>query len=105
MAEFTVEITGDHRDHLAQELKDSLTAHHGQVQIYAETDRVEPLTAVATVVSVVLAGVQAADIIYKWWQQSRERANKVTIRTASGRVIEISNVDPEQLEQLLEEED
>jgi hypothetical protein len=49
--------------------------------------------------------VQAADIIYKWWQQSRERANKVTIRTASGRVIEISNVDPEQLEQLLEEED
>jgi hypothetical protein len=105
MAEFTVEITGDHRDHLAQELKDRLTTHQGQVQIYAEPDRMEPLTAVATVVSVVLSAVQAADVISKWWQQSRERAHKVTIRTASDRVIELSNVDPEQLEQLLEEED
>jgi hypothetical protein len=104
MAEFTVEITGQHRDHLAQELKESLTAHHGHVQIDAETER-DPLTAAATVVSVVLAGVQAADIISKWWQKRRESAHNVTIRTASGRVIELSNVDQQHLAQLLEDDE
>ena len=84
MAEFTVEIAGEHRDQLAQELKDRSPTHHGHVQVYAETERADPLTVVATVVSVVLAGVQAADIISKWWQRRDRRADKVTIRTASG---------------------
>ena len=39
MAAFTVEITGAYRDQLARELQDSLTAHHGHVQIDAETER------------------------------------------------------------------
>jgi Effector Associated Constant Component 1 len=105
MAAFTVEITGEHRDQLAQELKDSLMTHHGHVQISAETERADPLTAVATVVSVVLAGVQAADIISKWWQKRRDSTHNVTLRTASGRVIELSNVDQQQMEQILEEDE
>src|SRR5262245_11455572 len=103
MAAFTVEITGEHRDQLARELKDSFTAYHGHVQIYAETER-DPLTAIATIVSVVLSGVQAADIISKWWHKRRESAHNVIIRTASGRVIELSNVDQKHLEQILEED-
>ncbi len=104
MAAFTVEITGELKDQLARELSDSLTAHHGHVQIYAEPER-DPLTAVATIVSVVLSGVQAADIISKWWHKRRESAHNVTIRTASGRAIELSNVDHKHLEQILEEEE
>jgi|RhiMetdeSRZDD1v2_1073273.scaffolds.fasta_scaffold77559_3 membrane-associated two-gene conflict system component 1 (EACC1) len=104
MAAFTVEITGEYSDQLARELQDSLTTHHGHVQIDAETER-DPLTAVATIVSVVLAGVQAADIISKWWHKRRDSAHSVTIRTASGRVIELANVDHKHLEQILEEDE
>ncbi len=56
-------------------------------------------------VSAVLAGVQAADIIWKWWQNRQKSGANVTIRTASGRVIELSNVDQNHIELVLEEED
>jgi len=39
MAEFTVEITGEHGDHLAQELQECLTANQGKAQVFAETER------------------------------------------------------------------
>jgi hypothetical protein len=102
MAEFTVEIIGDNRDQLAYELKDCLTAQQGQVQIFTETERA--IDAI-TVVTVVLTALQAADIVWKWWQNSRKKASKVTIRTASGRVIELSNVDQKQIERILEEDE
>ena len=104
MADFTVEITGAQRDQWAQELKDRLTEQQGQAQVFAETER-DSLTVAATVVSVVLAGLKAADIIWKWWQSGRQRAGQVTIRTASGRVIELSHVDQQQLERILEEDE
>ncbi len=102
VAAFTVEITGADRDQLARELSEHLTAHQGQVQIYAETERVAIAT---TVVSAVLAGIQAADIIWKWWQNRQKSGANVTIRTASGRVIVLANVDQHHIELVLEEED
>ncbi len=106
MAAFTVEITGADRDQLARELSEHLTAQQGQAQIYAETERVaDPLVIATTVVSAVLAGVQAADIIWKWWQNRQKSGANVTIRTASGRVIELANVDQHHIELVLEEED
>ncbi len=99
MAEFTVEIAGEDRDQLAQELQDSFTAHQGQVQVFAETERaVDPIA----IVSVVCAGVQAADLIWKWWQGKRERTSTVTIRTAAGHVIELSNVDQKHIAIMLD---
>ena len=65
----------------------------------------DPLVIATTVVSAVLAGVQAADIIWKWWQNRQKSGANVTIRTASGRVIELSNVDQNHIELVLEEED
>ena len=102
MAAFTVEITGADRDQLARELSEHLTAHQGQAQIYAETERAAIAT---TVVSAVLAGIQAADIIWKWWQNRQKSGANVTIRTASGRIIALANVDQHHIELVLEEED
>ena len=106
MAEFTVEITGADRDQLAQELSEHITAQQGQAQIYAETEKFgDPLTTATAVVSAVLAGIQAADIIWKWWQSRRKSGGDVTIRTASGQVIELSGVTSERLKIILQEDD
>lgn len=104
MAELAVKITGADQDPAARELRDQITAQQGQAQIYAETGK-DPLTTAATVVSIVLAGIQAADIIWKWWQNRQKSGANVTIRTASGRVIDLSKVDQKHIELVLEEED
>ena len=108
MAEFTIEITGETRDQFAQELEKALTGSQGQVQVFAETERIlDPVT----VVSVILTGLQAADIIWNWWQSRRRSVSevtggtKVTIRIAGGRVIELSGIDQKQLEIVLTEDE
>jgi hypothetical protein len=102
MAELIVEITGEARDQLAQELKDHLTAKQGKAQVFAETERGVDLV---TIVSVVLSSLQAADIIWQWWQSRRHSGSNVTIRTAGGRIIELSDVDQKQLESVLAEDE
>ena len=102
MAAFTVEITGEHGDHLAQELQECLTANQGKAQVFAETERGVDLV---TIVSVVLSSLQAADIIWKWWQSRRHSGSNVTIRTAGGRIIELSDIDQKQLEIVFAEDE
>ena len=102
MAALTVEITGEAQDQLAQELKQELTAQQGQVQVFAETERgVDPIT----IVSLVLSAIQAADIIWKWWQRRRNSGSRVTIRTAVGHSIELADIDRAQLEIALTEDE
>jgi hypothetical protein len=102
MAELTVEISGDARDELAQDLKQGLTAQQGQAQVFTETERgPDPIT----IVSVVLSAVQAADIIWKWWQRWRDRGSRVTIRTAGGHTIKLADIDQKQLEIILAEDE
>lgn len=102
MAAFTVEITGANRDEFAQELSDQIMAQQGQAQIYAETERaVDPIA----VISVVLAGVSAADILWKWWRKRQKSGANVTIRTASGHVVELSNVTQDRITIILEEDE
>jgi hypothetical protein len=102
MAEFTVEITGENRDQLAQDLKSQLTEQHGTVQVFTETERaLDPIA----ILSVVLSGVQAADILWKWWQSRRGSASTVTIRTAGGRTVQLSTIDQLQLEIILGEDE
>jgi hypothetical protein len=103
--QLTVEITGADQDPAAQELRDQITTQQGPIQIDAETERGDPLTTAATVVSIVLAGIQAADIIWKWWQNRQKSGANVTIRTTSRRVIDLSKVDQQHIELVLEEED
>ena len=104
MAELAVEITGTDHDPAARALRDQITAQQGQAEIYTETGK-DPLTTTAAVVSIVLAGVQAADIIWKWWQHRQKSGTSVTIRTASGRVIDLATADQKHIERVLEEED
>jgi len=102
MTELSVEIIGEARDQLAQELKERLIANQGKVQVFAETERaMDPVT----IVSVILTGLQAADIIWKWWQSRRNSGSKVTIRTAGGRTIELTDIDQKQLEIVLAEDE
>jgi hypothetical protein len=54
---------------------------------------------------VVLSGLQAADILWHWWQSRRQRGSTVTIRTAGGRTITLTDIDHEQLKLVLAEED
>ncbi len=58
-----------------------------------------------TVVSVALAAVQAAGVIWNWWQSRQASATQVTIRTAGGHVIELAGIDQNQLEILLGEDE
>jgi hypothetical protein len=107
MAEFTIEITGPTQDQMAQELSEQLSSSQGQVAVFTETERaLDPIT----IVSVVLTGLQAADIIWKWWQNRRrperpESEIKVIIRTAGGHVIDLSGIDQKQLEIVLTEDE
>ena len=98
MAEFTVEISGTTHEQIASELQESLTSSQGSAQIYSETERgIDPLT----IVSVLLTGVKAADIIWNWWEGRRRSGIKVTIRTANGQVIELSGIDQKQLLEII----
>ena len=67
----------------------------GIVQVHSETERgIDPIA----IVSVVLTDIQAAGVIWTWWESRRRTGGKVTIRTAAGRVIELSDIDLRQLE-------
>jgi hypothetical protein len=102
MADFTVEITGENREQLAQELWRQLTEQHGAVRVFAETEKaLDPIA----ILSVVLSGVQAADVLWKWWQSRRGSGSTVTIRTAGGRRVQLSNIDQPQLEIILGEDE
>jgi len=106
MAEFTIEITGEARDQIARELEASLVNASGEIQVYSETERdLDP----TVIVSTVIVGLKAADAIWNWWQGRRQRQEPsgmhVIIRTARGRVVEISHVDQKQLEAILSEVD
>ena len=109
MAEFTIEITGENRDQLALELSVPLSSSQGNVQVstkYSEEDQ-DPLSTVTTVsvvTSTVQSGRQAAENIWNWWLSRRQSENKVTIRTAEGRVIDLSGIDQKQLEIALTED-
>ena len=95
MADYTIEITGGNQDQLAEELGDLLTAEQGEVRVYSETERtLDPIA----VVSVALAGIQTAGVVWAWWESRRRGGTKVTVRTAEGRVIELSGIDGKQLE-------
>ena len=108
MAEFTIEITGENRDQLALELSVPLSSSQGNMQVstkYSEEDQ-DPLSTVTTisvVTSTVQSGLQAAESIWDWWQSRRLSGNKVTIRTAGGSVIDLSDTDQKQLEIALTE--
>jgi hypothetical protein len=107
VAELTIEITGENRDQLALEL--SVPLSQGNVQVsteYSEEDQ-DPISAVTTVsvvTSTVQSGRQAAESIWSWWQSRRLSENKVTIRTAKGSVVDLSDIDQKQLEIALTEE-
>ena len=109
MAEFTIEITGENRDQPALELIVPLSSSQGNVQVstkYSEEDQ-DPLSTVTTVsvvTSTVQSGRQAAENIWNWWLSRRQSENKVTIRTAEGRVIDLSGIDQKQLEIALTED-
>jgi hypothetical protein len=109
VAEFTIEIIGENRDQLALELSVPLSSSQGNVQAstkYSEEDQ-DPLSTVTTVsvvTSTMQSGRQAAETIWHWWQSSRQRENKVTIRTAGGSVIDLSLIDQKQLEIALTQE-
>jgi hypothetical protein len=108
VAEFTIEITGENRDQLALELSVPLSSSQGNMQVstkYSEEDQ-DPLSTVTTisvVTSTVQSGLQAAESIWDWWQSRRLSGNKVTIRTAGGSVIDLSDTDQKQLEIALTE--
>ncbi len=108
MAEFTIEITGENRDQLALELSVPLSSSRGNVQVsteYSEEDQ-DPMSAVTTVsvvTSTVQSGLQAVESIWDWWQSRRLSGNKVTIQTAGGSVIDLSDTDQKQLEIALTE--
>jgi hypothetical protein len=108
MAEFTIEITGQNRDQLALELSVPLNSSQGNVQVstkYSEED-LNPMASVTTISVVTSAGqggLQAAESIWNWWQSRHQSENKVTIRTARGRVIDLSGIDQKQLEIALTE--
>jgi hypothetical protein len=73
---------------------------------YSEEDQ-DPLSTVTTVsvvTSTVQSGRQAAENIWNWWLSRRQSENKVTIRTAEGRVIDLSGIDQKQLEIALTED-
>jgi hypothetical protein len=107
VAEFTIEITGENRDQLALEL--SVPLSQGNVQVsteYSEED-LNPGTSVTTIsvaTATVQSGLQAAESIWNWWLSRRQSGNKVTIRTAEGRVIDLSSIDQKQLEIALTED-
>jgi hypothetical protein len=111
VAEFTIEITGENRDQLALELIVPLSSSQGNVNVqvstkYSEEDQ-DPLSTVTTVsvvTSTVQSGRQAAENIWNWWLSRRQSENKVTIRTAEGRVIDLSGIDQKQLEIALTED-
>jgi hypothetical protein len=80
------------------------------VQVFTEyserdQDPMTTFTTVSVVTSTVQGGLQAAESIRKWWQSRRQNENKVIIRTARGRVIDLSGIDQKQLEIALTEED
>ena len=101
MADLTIEISGENREQLARELREDLIADKAKVQIYSETEKgIDPLV----IVSVALAGVQAAGVVWDWWRSRRSSETQVTIRTADGHVIKLSDIDRKQLEIVLSEE-
>jgi hypothetical protein len=110
MAEFTVEFTGPTRDQLALELSTYLRSPQGNLQVltkYTEQDQ-DPMTTVTTVSVVTSAGqsgLQAAERIRNWWQSRPQSENQVSIRTAGGRVIDLSNIEQKQLEIALTEDE
>jgi hypothetical protein len=108
MAEFTIEITGQTQDQFALELSTHLNSGQGNMQAsidYSQRD-LDPVNS-ATIVSVVISApqgdLQAAESIWDWWQSRRLSGNKVTIRTAGGSVIDLSDTDQKQLEIALSE--
>jgi hypothetical protein len=87
-----------------------LRSPQGNVQVvtrYTEQDQ-DPMTTVTTVsvvTSAVQSGLQAAERIRNWWQRRPQSENQVTIRTARGRIIDLSSIDQKQLEIVLTEDE
>lgn len=50
------------------------------------------------VIGLVFAGVDTAKTIWDWWHSRRYEGARVTILLADGRRLEMSDVDPDQLE-------
>jgi hypothetical protein len=63
------------------------------------------MTTVSVVTSAVQSGLQAAERIRNWWQRRPQSENQVTIRTARGRIIDLSSIDQKQLEIVLTEDE
>jgi hypothetical protein len=72
---------------------------------YSERD-LDPVISppiVSVVPSAPQGDLQVAESIWHWWQSRHQSGNKVTMRTAGGRVIDLSDTDQKHLEIALTE--
>jgi hypothetical protein len=98
----SIEVSGPDAERLAGELRAVLSvavAPGGSVSA-VEVERSAEL--VVAVIGLVFSGVGAAKTIWDWWHANRSAGVTVRVLLEDGRRVELSGVDREQLEIVLE---
>jgi len=98
----SIEVSGPGAERLAGELRGALAAAvaPGGSVSPVEVDRSAEL--VVAVVGLVFSGVGAAKTIWDWWHSHRSAGVTVRVLLDDGRRVELSGVDRERLEIVLE---
>lgn len=98
MGAATVEVSGTQATRWAGELHGVLAAKAGPGGGVSPVEVQRSAEMVIAVIGLVFAGVDTAKTIWDWWHSRRDEGARVTILLADGRRIEMSDVDPDQLE-------
>lgn len=102
MADFTIELAGQNSQVLADNLNAVLATAGATVSTHSETEKdIDPLT----IISVSLAAIQAAGVIWSWWQNHKSQRTTVIIRTSGGKNILLQTSDVASLEIRLSEDE
>jgi hypothetical protein len=98
MASASIEVSGPNAEHLAGELQAALVTAipPGGSVSPVEVERSADL--VIAVIGLVLSGVGTAKTIWDWWHDRRSEGVKVKILLDDGTQVDLSGVDREQLE-------
>jgi len=103
MMDATVRLEGPNAVREAQDLRAHLTASLTGGDLVSDVEVNRSAELVIASVGLVLAGTQTAIVVWEWWQ-SRKSKNGLTVRILldSGEQVELSGLDREQFESIVD---
>jgi hypothetical protein len=102
MATASIEVSGSNAERLARELRAALVTAVPPVGSVSPVEVERSADLVIAIIGLVFSGVGTAKTIWDWWHDRRQAGVKVKILLDDGTEVDLSGVDMEQLEIVLD---